>query len=100
MQRMGQIMGESIVIPASVVSGHDGNDTVVHDMITQNSYRLNDLGTRVWELIDDGKTLDAIVDVIASEYALPDGSTPSQIRDDVVALLLELAHHGLLDLTH
>ena len=44
-------------------------------------YMLNDLGTRVWELIDREKTLDQIVETITGEYEVgPEEATSSVLE--------------------
>jgi hypothetical protein len=85
-----------VTIPRSVVSTTAGEDTLVHDMITQQFYRLNDVGTRIWELIDSGHTIHAIIQTISGEYKLPDDVPASQLRDDVTTVVAELHRHGLV----
>jgi hypothetical protein len=85
-----------ITIPRSVVSTQRGGITLVHDMITHEHYRLDDVGTRVWQLIDAGATVDGIVRVIGTEYTVPDDIPAGQVHDDVVALLSDLRHRGLV----
>jgi hypothetical protein len=85
-----------VTISPTVVSTKAGEDTLVHNMITQQLYRLNDIGTRIWELIDDGPTIDMIVGIIGAEYKLPDDVTPSQLRDDVMTILADLHRHDLV----
>lgn len=86
-------------VPAAVVSTRAGDTTLVHHMITQQLYRLDEVGGRIWELIDGGRTIDVIVRTLGSEYALPDGVPPSQLRDDVMTILAELRRHGLVTLS-
>jgi hypothetical protein len=88
--------GRRITIPPSVVSTQSGEDTLVHDMITQRLYCLNDLGARIWELIDSGNTIEMIIGTIGAEYRGPDDLPPSQLRDDVMTLLSDLCRHGLV----
>jgi hypothetical protein len=85
-----------IVISPTVVSTRTGDDTLIHDMITQELFRLNDVGTRVWELIDPGSTVEAVIRAIATEYNVPRDASMSQVREDVTALLTELSRRQLV----
>lgn len=48
---------------------------------------LNDVGTRIWELIDGKRSVDDIVEVIVSEYKV----TPEMAARDVGEFLQDLA---------
>jgi hypothetical protein len=85
-----------VAIPASVASTQVGEDTLVHDMITQQLYQLNAVGTRIWELIDSGSTIRSIVQTVGTEYQLPDDIPPSQLHADVLAVVTALRGHGLV----
>jgi hypothetical protein len=52
---------------------------------------LNELGGRIWELIDGQRTLAEIVALICQEYDVP----PDQVTSDVLAFLEELTRKGL-----
>jgi Coenzyme PQQ synthesis protein D (PqqD) len=50
-------------------------------------YTLNEVGARIWELIDGTRTVGDIRDIICSEYEV----TPETAVADLDALLAELA---------
>jgi hypothetical protein len=56
-------------------------------------YSLNDLGGRVWALCDGIRTVAEIIELIGAEYDAP----VERVRDDVLALLRELAQERLVD---
>lgn len=85
-----------ITMVRSVAWARMGDDTLIHDMITQEVYRLNDVGTRVWELICDGSTVDDVIRIITAEYNLPQDVSPYQVRDDITAVLMELSRRRLV----
>jgi len=93
---MRESIDDVVTIPQSVVSTRAGEDTVVHDMITQHLFRLNDVGTRIWELIDDGNSIETIVQTLSTEYVLPDHVPPSRLREDVMTVVTELRRRGLV----
>ena len=88
-----------VTIPPSVVSTRVGEDTLVHDMITQQFYRLNDVGSRIWELCDGGNVIAVIAQIISAEYRLPDDVPVTQLHDDVRAILADLHRDGLVTLS-
>jgi hypothetical protein len=58
-----------------------------------NSYSLNELGARIWALCDGTHSISEIASVISEEYEAPG----DQVRDDVVALLEQLASEHLVE---
>lgn len=88
-----------ITIAAPAVAAVNDSDTVLHNLETGTSYRLNDIGTRVWELIESGATtIAAIAASIRAEYALPPEIPPEQVQDDILSMLSELHQYGLVEI--
>lgn len=50
-------------------------------------YTLNEVGARIWELIDGTRTVGDVRDIVCSEYDV----TPETATEDLDALLAELA---------
>mgnify|MGYP001612411877 FL=1 len=67
-------------------------ETVLLDLSTGRSYRLNSVGTAVWEQCDGSATLFDIQAVLRSRCEL----SPERAHDEVVSLVLQLGHDGLL----
>lgn len=82
----------SAKIAAGVVFRRVGEETVLLDFERGVYFGLNEVGSRVWELLEAGKEEAEIVDVLTGEY---EAGRP-EIAQDVAALLGELASHGLL----
>ena len=57
-------------------------------------HRLNDVGTRVWEVCD-GRTIGEIVGVVVEEFEVE----PAQAAQDVQEFLAELVQLGALQLS-
>jgi len=55
-------------------------------------YGLNAVGARVWELVQEPKTVTEIRDTLLSEYEVE----PNRCEQDLLALLQELAGKGLV----
>jgi hypothetical protein len=79
-------------IAEGVVFRRVGEETVLLDFERGVYFGLNEVGTRVWELVEAGKEEEEIVDTLTGEYEAP----RPRIAEDVAALLGELASHGLL----
>ncbi|HWZ59223.1 MAG TPA: PqqD family protein [Gemmatimonadaceae bacterium] len=77
---------------AHVVSTVQGDSTILLDARRGQYHTLNEIGGRVWALLADGTTIDALVSAIQAEYDAP----PDRIALDVHAMLAQLQSAGLL----
>jgi hypothetical protein len=68
---------------------------VLMDVATGDCFELNRIGTEIWKRVTEGKSREAIVAALASEYDVP-GPT---LEADVGTLLRDLSRHGLLTAT-
>lgn len=64
---------------------------VVQNQVTNGAFSLDAIGSRIWVLIEQPRTIDELVDELASEFAV----TPSECRGDVVAFITHLIGSGL-----
>jgi hypothetical protein len=71
-------------------------ETVLLDTVRGRYHTLNEVGTRVWELLADGTTLDEIVATIRREYDVPLVGGVDPVEQDVTTLLTHLRAAGLL----
>ena len=53
---------------------------------------LNEVGSRVWDLIDGQRTVEEIIDIIVEEFDVPRG----QAAEDVEAFVRQLLDKGLV----
>jgi len=56
-------------------------------------YSLNDTGTRIWNLVQEPRTVNEIRDVILAEYEVD----PELGQNDLLAILKDLATKGLIE---
>jgi hypothetical protein len=87
-------MSERVTIPQNVVFKKVGDETVLLDFELGVYYGLDEVGTRVWELLAEGKTIAEAIETIADEYEVD----ADQARRDLDALLGELSAKGLVRL--
>jgi hypothetical protein len=57
-------------------------------------YGLDNVGASVWRLLNEPRSVAALVDAITSEYEVD----AAQCERDLIALLHELAQHGLVEI--
>lgn len=77
---------------AQVGATGEGGHTVLLDYAGGQYYGLDEVGTRIWELVREGSTLGAIVDRLEAEYDAP----RDVLEADASALLAELAARRLV----
>lgn len=79
-----------------VVATVNDGDIVLMDMRRGRYHTLNAVATRVWELLASDTSVDAIVDAIRSEFALPTGVTAHAVGVDVESMLDHWWNSGML----
>lgn len=76
-----------------VVAREVGGETILLDLGTGIYFGLNEVGGKVWQLLDSGQdSLAGICDAIEQAFDAPRG----EIERDVAALLNDLAQRGLV----
>ena len=80
------------LVPDSVISRPVDGITVVVDVATGRSFTLDEVGTRVWELLTTMPSAQAACETLLQEF----DADPSQMRDDVERLIDALTSHELL----
>jgi hypothetical protein len=83
----------SVFAPAAdvVVRDLDG-EAVVLDIATGTYFGLNDIGTRIWQLVVQQKTLVEVVEVLEHEFDAP----VDRLEADLRAFVDRLVVKGLL----
>jgi hypothetical protein len=77
-----RVAGETMIVP---VSSRVGDLDAI--------YTLNDVGSRVWALVETPKSVEELVAILCEEYDAP----RDQLTTDVVELLRELQTNGLVN---
>jgi len=73
-----------------------GGESAILNVKTGTYYGLNEVGSRIWELLKEPRTLKEIRDSILEEYTVE----PSRCEQDLLALITELAQHELVEINH
>jgi hypothetical protein len=83
----------TITVSADQVSSQLGEEAVILNVKTGVYYGLNEVGARIWSLIQEPVRFDAIVQTLLEEYDVE----ASQCEDDVRTLLQELMAAKLIE---
>lgn len=90
----GQVDASSIVVvSANQVSTTLGDEAVILGADAGQYFGLNEVGARVWELVQHPVSVSTIRDTLCGEYEV----APEECERDVVELLNELSRNGLID---
>ena len=68
-------------------------ETVLLDLDSESYFGLDEVGTRIWTLLNEGKTAVEMVDVLLEEYEVERETLEGDVRD----LLTALIEAGLLE---
>lgn len=82
-----------VVASDALVSCDLAGEAVILSLRTELYYALDPVGTRVWELVQEPRTVAEVRDALLAEYDVE----PARCEADLLALLGDLATHGLVD---
>lgn len=83
-----------IVISGEVLSQEVRGETVLLDLSREHYFGLDAIGTRVWQLLREGKSLEQLFDVMLDEFEVG----REQLEIDITAFLENLISAGLISL--
>lgn len=91
---MTEITGSSVIVASNhVTSAQVEEERVVLDLEEGVYYGLNPVGTRVWELIQEPRSIHDIVSVLATEFEV----SKTTCKEDVESLIEDLEAEGLVE---
>jgi len=89
-----QVLDSSIVVAAEdQVSSDLGGEMAILDLRVGVYYGLDEVGARVWQLIQEPRPVREVRDVLLEEYEV----VPERCEHDLLALLQKLAEEGLIE---
>lgn len=81
-----------VVAAPRQVSADLRGEAAILDLRTGVYFGLNEVGARVWALVQQPKRVADVCDALCAEFEVE----PARCHRDVVALLEEMARHGLV----
>lgn len=89
---MGVTASDEFAIHPSVICRELSGETVLLNLESGVYYGLDAVGTRVWQLLQQGKTIASVCDVMIEEYDVHQ----DVLREDVSRLVGELQERGIV----
>lgn len=85
-------MGSTVVATEDQIYCNLNGEAVILDLSNGTYYGLDEIGARIWGLIQEPKPVSEIVDALIEEYDVD----REHCESDLLALLNELASKGLV----
>jgi hypothetical protein len=96
MNGMEQISRDSSVkVREDVISRELEGEAVILNLETGTYFGLNEVGTRIWSLLQEHGSLSKVLDTIQQEYE----ATPQVLESDLFRLIEELRAKGLVSIS-
>ena len=86
-------LNTTLHLPAHVSFSVVGEDAFLLNAQTNKYYGLEKVGARLWEILNEGKSVKEAHQIILSEYEV----APAQLEQDILNLLEDLWKHGLVE---
>ena len=87
-----QILDRTLMVSDSVVYAELDDEAVLLNVDTGIYFGLNGIATDIWRSLEQGASLNEIVELLLNEYEVE----PAQLHADVSDFLTALAARGLL----
>jgi hypothetical protein len=85
---------QRVSIPENIMFRELEGESVILDLDSESYFGLDLVGTRIWQLLVDGDSIQAAYDLLLEEFDV-DAAT---LRADLEELLDELATKGLIEI--
>ena len=87
-------LNQTISLSPEVISQEVSGETVLLDLDSENYFGLDEVGTRIWQLIKETNDLQAIYQTLLKEYDVSE----DRLQQDLDTLLAEISSLGLVTL--
>ncbi|MCP5122911.1 MAG: PqqD family protein [Pseudomonadales bacterium] len=85
-------LNQTITLSPDVISQEVSGETVLLDLESENYFGLDEVGTRIWQLIQQTNDLQAIYQTLLTEYDVAE----DRLQQDLGNLLGEISGLGLI----
>lgn len=82
-----------VVAAKEQISSDLGGEAVILNLKNGVYYGIDAVGVRIWNLIQESRSVDDILNTLLEEYEVE----PDQCEGDILALLQQLADSGLIE---
>lgn len=91
---MMKILTQSIKVLPDVLSQEVSGETVLLDLNSENYFGLNEVGTRIWQLMQEDGDLQKVYDTMLDEYDVD----KKQLGKDMEELVAKFVDAGLIEI--
>ena len=85
-------MKSTYILNPDVVFKRLEDRMVLVDLKSNQIFELNSTGARVWELLQEGVSVDTLIDRLKAEFE----ADPATLRTEIESLLSDLISEGLI----
>ena len=85
---------QKVTISSEVLSQEVDGETVLLDLESENYFGLDEVGTRIWQLLKDGNGLQTVFNTLLGEYDVEE----KQLEKDLQNHIAHLVEEGLISL--
>jgi hypothetical protein len=78
---------QKVTISSEVLSQEVDGETVLLDLESENYFGLDEVGTRIWQLLNEGSNLQTVFDILLGEYDVDEKQLEKDIQDHVARLV-------------
>ena len=92
---MEQLISKRSIVAVSEgqVSSDLANEVAILDLKSGMYYGLNEVGSRIWQLISEPKTVGEVYETLLEEYEVEH----ERLEQDLIDVLQQLADRGLIE---
>ena len=88
---MPEELSREVIPSTSVICQELDGEMVILDLQQEQYFGLNDVGTRMWQLMSEGRTTDKIIKTLLGEFDVDEDT----LRSDLTALIQQLTNAKL-----
>ena len=88
-------MTRAINISSEILTQEVSGETVILDLKNESYFGMDEVGTRIWKLLQQEKDIQSITEAMLDEYDVEE----KQLGKDIQALLSQLNEAGIITLT-
>jgi len=85
------MLTQRVVLSSEAMFQEIGGEGVILDLATSTYFGLDEVGVRLWQLLQTNPDLRAACDTLLSEYDVE----PDQLEQDLLKLVAQLGEAGL-----
>jgi len=85
-------LSSTITISSEVLAQEVDGETVLLDLQSESYFGLDEVGTRIWQLLNDHNELQKVFDIMLEEYDV----NPKQLENDLNDLVGKLIDEKLI----